>query len=435
MIVEVILSFIIFYFSNQGYACLLNANVAPVPFWFAVKPPGGYSLELLAWNGSSLLGVQSNLRSRDNPVFHTVYRDDHRVLEYNDEDPATGKEWFKNAHSKGILMFGSEHATWLQHSVPAFPHREQFYPHAQSVYGQHFACIQMSLEEGKRLRQIILSVNPHVVSDNSSWIEPAASITPGTTERVYTSEDHDYGMLSETDPHGTVHRSRIRSEFATNQVAQQNLNLSTSPVKQNYMPQELDLLLKARHHAGHAVTCELLTSAGQADVVAKPPSVHQDMWDSLVGPTIGCNSLMVESWIHGWHKLPSSCQDSSCTVNAAGVRVDIRALETKSLSTRVAIHTNDDIATQPLRSSQLTRQWGIYRDHAKWAACCSTAAICFGDMNRMRTQRKRGGLAICYRPPGGDAEQQNFAQQLYGRLSTWLLPDSQACSSCACGMS
>lgn len=65
--------------------------------------------------------------------------------EYNDEDPGTGREEFYHAHSKGVLMLGCKHATWLQHSVPAFPHQRAFYPHAQSVYGQHFACFQVTL--------------------------------------------------------------------------------------------------------------------------------------------------------------------------------------------------------------------------------------------------------------------------------------------------
>lgn len=65
--------------------------------------------------------------------------------EYNDEDPGTGREEFYHAHSKGVLMLGCKHASWLQHSVPAFPHQRAFYPHAQSVYGQHFACFQVTL--------------------------------------------------------------------------------------------------------------------------------------------------------------------------------------------------------------------------------------------------------------------------------------------------
>lgn len=64
---------------------------------------------------------------------------------YNDEDPATGEGDERKAHSKGVVILNPDDgsAAWLQHSVPRFPHTNASIPHAQTVYGQHFMCLQV----------------------------------------------------------------------------------------------------------------------------------------------------------------------------------------------------------------------------------------------------------------------------------------------------
>jgi hypothetical protein len=62
---------------------------------------------------------------------------------YNDEDPASGEEFFSGAHAKGVVVERNGTVTWLQHSVPKFPLANASYAHAQSVYGQHFMCVQV----------------------------------------------------------------------------------------------------------------------------------------------------------------------------------------------------------------------------------------------------------------------------------------------------
>ena len=122
-------------------ACIISIGET-VPFWFALKPPHGFALQILTWNSSHLEQSSGSLLRDDNPVFMTVYQgtDDgvlgtrqlisvcstptvhhhpnltrpwHAV--YNDEDPATGKEGFYRAHSKGVLRVKKDTAVWLQH--------------------------------------------------------------------------------------------------------------------------------------------------------------------------------------------------------------------------------------------------------------------------------------------------------------------------------
>lgn len=60
-------------------ACQLSSDVS-VPFWFALKPPGGYSLQVLSWSGSELKETISSLLLRDNPVYDTLYDGQRRIL-------------------------------------------------------------------------------------------------------------------------------------------------------------------------------------------------------------------------------------------------------------------------------------------------------------------------------------------------------------------
>ena len=42
-----------------------------------------------------------------------------------------------------------------------------------------------------------------------------------------------------------------------------------------------------------------------------------------------------------------------------------------------------------------TYWWTGYYDHSKWGVPTSAKVVCYGDMNRMNTQRARGGGALC----------------------------------------
>jgi Deoxyribonuclease II len=64
---------------------------------------------------------------------------------YNDEDPATGEEYFTKAHAKGVVLLRGNSTTWLQHSAPQFPQVNGTLAHAQSIYGQHFFCVRVRL--------------------------------------------------------------------------------------------------------------------------------------------------------------------------------------------------------------------------------------------------------------------------------------------------
>lgn len=107
-------------------------------------------------------------------------------------------------------------------------------------------------------------------------------------------------------------------------------------------------------------------------LVAKNRHWNQDFWPDLVGPTLGVD-LDVETW----RRDP---QDADQLDSDQKDRVDIvRGIDLRQLD--------------PLN---LPYVWPNSNDHAKWAVSLREHWVCVGDINLDRSQRKRGGGAICF---------------------------------------
>lgn len=289
--------------------------------------------------------------------------------------------------------------------------------------------MQMSLEAGEKLLQRILSVDPYIVSDNTSSVLPCAASRLTPLRNKEYGDDRPVFESDASDTFGTPDSNSLSKSVRVQDATSQMHDHGSA-----YMFREqlsVDALNYMRGQGSpppteqSEVNFTIQTAVGLADVIAKPSRVHQDMWDSLVAPSISCRALRVESWLHGWHRLPNMCQSLFCVVNAAGVRIDMPNNRTSTMSLLA-----DSGVGSAHEAPNAVMQWGIYQDHAKWAVCCNKAAVCFGDMNRMQSQQKRGGLAICYRPL--DAGSVQFSQQLHRQLSSWLTPAAKHCSGCAC---
>lgn len=105
---------------------------------------------------------------------------------------------------------------------------------------------------------------------------------------------------------------------------------------------------------------------------AKNKNWDDDLWESLVAPGIGSN-LLVESWLRGL-KEGSYCKPT----------YKYTVLDVKLMSACCGPHGN------------IT--WKETQDHAKWAVPLDKSGwLCIGDINRMTSQRKRGGGAVCFK--------------------------------------
>jgi deoxyribonuclease-2 len=102
------------------------------------------------------------------------------------------------------------------------------------------------------------------------------------------------------------------------------------------------------------------------DFFAKTAEWGLDLWGNAIAPFYRYN-FEVESWLHGDDPEGPAC--SNYTI------YDIKYLE-----------------LSPFRS------FDNYNDHSKWGISTlpNTNIICFGDINRMNSQKSRGGSAFCF---------------------------------------
>jgi len=106
-------------------------------------------------------------------------------------------------------------------------------------------------------------------------------------------------------------------------------------------------------------------------VIAKNRQWNQDFWNGLVGPTLK-DDIDVETWIRG--SIPPVADTDG-------------------------IHKTFDIKYINLGFMGIHVAWPETCDHAKWGITTHNAWICVGDINRMISQRKRGGGTIAFQNP------------------------------------
>jgi deoxyribonuclease-2 len=126
--------------------------------------------------------------------------------------------------------------------------------------------------------------------------------------------------------------------------------------------------LKA-HPAPAGDGIDLQSRAGMKfKVIAKNREWNKDFWNELVGPTLK-EDMDVETWIRG--PIPPIADSDG-------------------------IHKTFDIKYINLGSLGAHWAWPETHDHAKWGITHHSNWICVGDINRMISQRKRGGGTIAF---------------------------------------
>ena len=103
-------------------------------------------------------------------------------------------------------------------------------------------------------------------------------------------------------------------------------------------------------------------------VLSKNREWGQDFWNGFVGPALGAD-MDVETWIRG--PIPPVADTDG-------------------------IHKTFDIKFINLGPLGAHWAWPETHDHAKWGITTDSDWICVGDINRMISQRKRGGGTIAF---------------------------------------
>jgi deoxyribonuclease-2 len=120
---------------------------------------------------------------------------------------------------------------------------------------------------------------------------------------------------------------------------------------------------------GDSNVIQLKSIAGMPfQVIAKNREWNKDFWNDLVGPTLD-DDMDDETWIRG--KIPPVADSDG-------------------------IHKTFDIKYINLGPLGAHWAWPETHDHAKWGITLHKPWICVGDINRMVSQRKRGGGTIAF---------------------------------------
>ena len=123
------------------------------------------------------------------------------------------------------------------------------------------------------------------------------------------------------------------------------------------------------HPKGDSNVIDLKTIAGMPfKVIAKNREWNQDFWNGLVGPTLK-EDMDDETWIRG--PIPPIADTDG-------------------------IHKTFDIKYINLGPLGVHWAWPETHDHAKWGITLQSDWVCVGDINRMISQRKRGGGTIAF---------------------------------------
>ena len=120
-----------------------------------------------------------------------------------------------------------------------------------------------------------------------------------------------------------------------------------------------------------------LTSRGGVSfkVIAKNAKWNDDFWNNLVVDAINAN-IDVETWIRGGDKVIPGTTDASGKFHVEDMKF-------------ISLNEAD---------SDLPWAWPEVKDHAKWAISEAGQGdwVCVGDINRMISQRLRGGCTIAF---------------------------------------
>jgi hypothetical protein len=137
------------------------------------------------------------------------------------------------------------------------------------------------------------------------------------------------------------------------------------------------------------------------DTFGKNTNWNNDLWGNLVAPFYK-SGLIVESWIRGQALGPY------CPNKDPSIKYEVVDAQTLSVGSNSFKESND---------------------HAKWAITTGSAApgiVCIGDINRMTSQRSRGGGAVCLLSTSLSAAMQatvitHDSCDKYGNTTTTLL--------------
>lgn len=231
--------------------------------------------------------------------------------------------------------------------------------------------MQISRDDALKMANIMINIAyVNIISNNISTGLPMHGELHSARHSNVPGIEGSPASLSLKEFHNFPHDSFLQQNHqkrARKQWRQAFMQLPAAPLQASSKQDGLSSL-SARDNCQTATVLGYIMNVTvlqqHAQLIVKPPDAHVDIWDQMVAPEMRCLGMLVESWLHSRSRLSNSCCQDHCVLDSAGVRMG-------------------------------DRHWRVMQDHAKWAVCCDKAVVCFGDMNRVHSQRVRGGMALC----------------------------------------
>jgi len=294
-----------------------------------------------------------------------------------------------NGHCKGTLAFDldSDTAFWLSHSTPRIPglhlDNEQafFYPEYADQYAQTFICISL---------------------ENVAAAQAIANVL---------QEQHQPQVF------GCQLPSIIKENSQHNELWQ---------LAQGSLPPAYSEQYTEKHEKKAPADLTFKSKEGKSfRLLAKSGAWFDDFWIDLVGPTLEVD-LRIETWRRLTKTAVLPTKDGKDIPDDYGKQDFITTYkereyhhEFKDLGDKEIIDEITHIDLQMLKDHKGNMlsdyHWSYTKDHAKWAISeeiiergktnnetdipTHISWVCIADMNRMTSQEKRGGGAICFHEP------------------------------------
>ncbi|XP_074600852.1 deoxyribonuclease-2-beta-like [Brevipalpus obovatus] len=293
-------------------------------------------------------------------------------------DPYTG---LKYVYSSSELTSSS----WVAGKYPITDEKSIFAQSLSSLYGAHSSKLNFLLYSDQPPKGEPGSGRGHskgaLLFDQDSGLWLTHSV-PGFPIDPESGSHYEYPTTG--IPNG---QSLLCISFKTKSLEDITTNLlyirphiyafSIDPTVQQTYPQ-LDSLINKKWIKKGISQRTLQTIGGQSFMTfGKSPTDFLDIYSEVLAPTLS-TSMLAETWRKGaGTPLPSACNTTYSVQNIKELSID-----------------------EPGPSIEGARgTWSYTEDHSKWAIGIESAKpfVCIGDLNRMRSQFRRGGGAVCFR--------------------------------------
>jgi hypothetical protein len=375
-----------------------------VDWFFVLKHPRGWAGSLVSSDGedgrwrpidladdnNAVAATLAVLRQGDGSGRQAAASSSIAFAAWNDEDPATGREQWHKAHSKGAAAWqvdegGSAAGWWMVHSVPRWPLNPSSGPRfaglarPQALFGQSFLCVSLSGAGAiEAVARGLAVAGPHVFASSLPPAWAAQFPAWAALLRGNSSGGNSSGSSSARD--GDV-QQQLLSDIA------------------------------------------LATAAGvPLRAFAKSAALAASLTDDVVGPRLlllrqqpvggGSSSggmimnraMLWQTWRRGGGgPLASRCQRGGAGVDALNVAA-------VALPPPDGGNSSSDLGGGTwTAAAAAAAAWQWRSDHSKWGVAAASNGsggsgdddsglfVCVGDLNRAAAQAHRGGGYCCLR--------------------------------------